>query len=843
MGDAVTAVHEPPVDWSDIESGQEQPHNDRAERAVLGAMLQSEQAVVEVMDILEPLDYYRPAHAAIHRVIVELYAAGKPAGDWMLVLQEILTRGITRQIPGDPAGYLGNLVATVPAVANASHYARIVEARARDRDLIIAGTRIIELGRGEADPDQAKGPQATAILDQAVAGRDNDRGPVAIGDCLDGVLRRIESGTTAGLSTGIADLDRLTNGMSPGMWVIGGRPSMGKALALDTTLPTPTGWTTMGTVQVGDSLIGPDGSPTKVVAATAVMVGRPCFEVQFSDGERIVADAEHEWLTTTRADRRSNKLAGSVKTTREIAVTLRCTTADQRLNHAVPVTAPIDLPEADLPLPPYVLGVWLGDGDSIHAGFTTADPEICTNIEADGIGTKACKSPLRFGLVAPRKVDNTRMCAVCGAAFVPKREEVVTCGRTCGGKVTTLAVRPIAPKMYRPQRDSVTAILRRLGVLGNKHIPTSYLRASEGQRRQLLAGLLDTDGSVANGGTSVRFEVTSKALADGAYELITSLGYRCSMSTRRVPGRTEESSTCYRLMFSPQDKVFRLTRKLALQTVSESHRASVRMITDVRPIPSVPVRCVQVDNNDHMYLAGRGCIPTHNSVLLVDMARSVAFRQGQPALLFSLEMSRDQILMRILAAEARIPLHRLKQGGDAVSDEEWSRIIQAQALLAEAPLMIDDTSLLTVADIAARTRRRAAKGALAFVGVDYLQLMGSTGTGRDDSREREVARISRGLKILSGDLGITVAVAAQLNRGPEQRVDKKPAMSDLRESGAIEADADIVILLHRPDYYDRESERAGEADLHVAKNRDGAQDTVTVAAQLHFSRFADMAVV
>jgi replicative DNA helicase len=230
------------------------------------------------------------------------------------------------------------------------------------------------------------------------------------------------------------------------------------------------------------------------------------------------------------------------------------------------------------------------------------------------------------------------------------------------------------------------------------------------------------------------------------------------------------------------------------------------------------------------------------TVVLTDFARAVAIHQHQPVVFFSLEMRKRRLLQRLYAAEGRIPLHVLKLGGKHLGDDDWDRIGKVTSLIADVPLHIKDESAVSITDIAARTRRLANKKALGLVCVDYLQLMeGMAGRG-NDNREREVARISRGLKVLAADLEVPIVVAAQLNRGPEQRTDKRPLLSDLRESGSIEADADVVILLHRPDYYDKESERAGEVDLIVAKNRDGATDTVTAAAQLHFARFVDMAI-
>src|SRR5690606_24492393 len=179
---------------------------------------------------------------------------------------------------------------------------------------------------------------------------------------------------------------------------------------------------------------------------------------------------------------------------------------------------------------------------------------------------------------------------------------------------------------------SFTPLLRSLGVLGDKHVPVQYLRASEAQRRDLLAGLMDTDGTVVRGVGSCQFAVTNKRLADTVYELIVSLGYKCGRTSKRVPGRTEASSTCYILNFSTVEDVFRLERKRQLheqeRPVSEL-RIGRRYVKAVRAIESVPVRCVQVDNADHLYLAGESMIPTHNSTLALDFARSAAIGHNQ----------------------------------------------------------------------------------------------------------------------------------------------------------------------------------------------------------------------
>ncbi|MGY1436801.1 replicative DNA helicase [Streptomyces reniochalinae] len=752
------------------------PQDLEAEKSVLGGMLLSKDAIADVVETLKGPDFYRPAHETVYQAVLDLYAKGEPA-DPITVTAELTRRGEIGRVGGP--GYVQSLVQAVPTAANALYYAEIVRERAVLRRLVEAGTRITQMGYaadGDVD-DIVNGAQAEiyAVTEQRTS---EDYLPLA--DIMEGALDEIEaigsrSGQMTGVPTGFTDLDSLTNGLHPGqMIVIAARPAMGKALALDTPLPTPTGWTTMGEVRTGDHLIDAAGKPTRVVAATDVMTDRPCFRMTFDDGTSVIADADHQWLTGTRASRESAQAAAaehdrhreqhtsaSVRTTKEIAATLHCVTGDQRGNHTVDNADPLALPHRDLPIPPYTLGAWLGGGNTDAA---------------------------RTG-----------------------------------------------------EQESLLGTLGDIGVLYDKHIPQEYLRGSVTQRRELLAGLLEADGTVTNAG-SVRFTATHKALAQGFRELAVSLGYRCAVRTEQGKGGSAGSSTAYQVTFEPTDDVFGPGRK---RRVHRERRGSgtpgltQRLITDVQEIESVPVRCVQVDNPDRLYLATRSMIPTHNSTLALDFARACSIKHAMPSVIFSLEMGRNEIAMRLLSAEARVALHHMRSG--SMTDEDWTRLARQMPGVTDAPLYIDDSPNLSMMEIRAKCRRLKQRNDLQLIVIDYLQLMQTGGSRRPESRQQEVSEMSRNLKLLAKELEVPVIALSQLNRGPEQRTDKKPMVSDLRESGSIEQDADMVILLHREDAYEKESPRAGEADLIVAKHRNGPTATITVAFQGHYSRFVDMA--
>jgi len=225
------------------------------------------------------------------------------------------------------------------------------------------------------------------------------------------------------------------------------------------------------------------------------------------------------------------------------------------------------------------------------------------------------------------------------------------------------------------------------------------------------------------------------------------------------------------------------------------------------------------------------------STLGLDICRAASIHHNMASVIFSLEMTRSEITMRLLSAEAKIPLNHMRNGH--MNDEDWGKLARKMGEISSAPFFIDDSPNMTMVEIRAKARRLKQRHDLRLIVIDYLQLMSSG--KKVESRQLEVSEFSRQIKLLAKELNIPIVALSQLNRGPEQRSDKRPMMSDLRESGSLEQDADMVILLHREDVYEKESARPGEADLIVAKHRNGPTRDVVVAFQGHYSRFVDMA--
>ncbi len=225
------------------------------------------------------------------------------------------------------------------------------------------------------------------------------------------------------------------------------------------------------------------------------------------------------------------------------------------------------------------------------------------------------------------------------------------------------------------------------------------------------------------------------------------------------------------------------------------------------------------------------------STLALDLCRAASIHNNLTSVFFSLEMTRSEITMRLLSAEAKVPLNHIRNG--QLSEDDWTKLARKMGEISSAPVFIDDSPNMTMMEIRAKARRLKQRHDLRLVVIDYMQLM--TSGKKVESRQLEVSEFSRQIKLLAKELEVPIIALSQLNRGPEQRSDKRPMLSDLRESGSLEQDADMVVLLHREDLYERESTRPGEADLIVAKHRNGPTRDITVAFQGHYSRFVDMA--
>lgn len=340
----------------------------------------------------------------------------------------------------------------------------------------------------------------------------------------------------------------------------------GEALALDTLVATPDGFKEMREIEVGDYVLGADGLPARVTWCSDIAVGRPCYLVTLKDGTAFVADEKHKWLTAYIVRYRDGSRPSLIRTTGELARIVGEGHAQNRV--WIDAADPLELPEAELPIPPYTLGAWLGDGHTHHAAITAMDQEILDGITADGFRV--------------RKWPSARD----------------------GGKALTWGIL------------GLSVLLKEHDLLRDKHVPDAYLRASHRQRLALLQGLIDTDGTVSASG-QVEFSNTNLGMVQSVRELCATLGIKSNFKMKRTK-KAAHHKDIYRLTF--------MTNGLSVATVARK-RTRIRLrslmpgdtrhfIKSVVPVESVPVKCIAVDNEDHMYLIGRTLVPTHNSGIL-----------------------------------------------------------------------------------------------------------------------------------------------------------------------------------------------------------------------------------
>jgi replicative DNA helicase len=378
-------------------AGRVPPHNLQAEESLLGAMLLSRDAIASAVEMCSADDFYKPAHGHVFDAVCSLYAQGEPA-DPVTVADELRRADLLDAI-GGPATLI-TLQANTPATTNAGRYARIVEEHALLRRLIGVAGEIAEMSYGVPE-DVAEAVDRAETLVFEVAERRVTDSLRPLHDLLSESLDRLEAlydrgESITGVPTGYLDLDERLSGLQPSSLVIlGARPSMGKALSLDTPIPTPKGWTTMGDLGVGDTVIDERGAPCSVVYATAVMLGRTCFRVTFDDGSSIVADADHQWLASRAGSGRPRE--PRVVTTQQMV--------DQGVHSGgrpqwdIAVASPLDLPQQVLPIDPYQLGALLRQLESVaptRVPVGASPPESAWAVSSS-------EGPANDALVIPRR--------------------------------------------------------------------------------------------------------------------------------------------------------------------------------------------------------------------------------------------------------------------------------------------------------------------------------------------------------------------------------------------------------------------------------------------------------
>lgn len=814
-------------------AGRVPPHDLDAEASVLSACMLSREAVDVVLAILSPEHFYSDANGRIFEAIRELASVGTGV-DIVSIASYLRDRDRLAQV-GGPV-YIAGIADATPAVAHVADHARVVYEKWRVRALIATCQRVAAEAYGDIGDVQEFFEEAEhEITTLGQAGRTTDT-LTHVGPIVDAAYASTSTMANtgkhfSGLATGIERFDTKVGGLKSGdLTIVAARPGMGKAQPLTSKVLTPRGWRCIGDLAIGDEVIGSDGCPTRVTGVFP-QGKRDVYRVTMDDGGWTFCCAEHLWLTRTRRDRRAGR-AGSVKQLSELIGTISRADSGGR-NHSLPLMGPAQFePIGTLPIDPWLMGVFLGDGSFASASCAT--------------------------IHKPEKDLLARV-----AASLPEGDAVTPIEGGAG-----VRVRKAKPG---PDQSATARELERMGLRGlethEKFIPEVYLRASVEERVKLLRGLCDTDGYVTDPcGKSIELSTSSPRLRDGIVFLVGSLGGRVTWVPKQgvytKDGERHVTLMSYRMTISfPRGGVVPVsTEKHLAKWNTDESRIGERFIDRIELACHAECVCIAVDAPDHLYVTD-DFIVTHNTSLVLGWAVTVASKKrvelqfpdggkqdveedGAGVLVFSLEMPREQLGARMNSTEGRVDLGKVLSG--YLDPDDWKRLVDATAYLRSLPIWIDDKSGASLQYIRAKVRKLKAeleaKGRkLGLVIVDYLQLMTANAGSKAQNREQEIAEMSRGLKQLAKEEKVAIIALSQLSRACEARADKRPMLSDLRESGAIEADADNIVFVYRDEYYSPDTTQyRGLAELILGKQRNGPPGKVLTRFTGSCTRFDNL---
>lgn len=788
-------------DLSNYVFGKVQPQAVPLEEAVLGALMLDKDALPIVMDIVRAESFYKEAHQAIYKAMLRLFEKSQPI-DLLTVTEEVKKDG-TLEMIGGPY-YIVELTNRVASAANIEYHARIIAQKHIQRELIRVSTETIK----DSYEDTT---DVFDLLDRAeqnlfqITEQNLSRSYEGMSTLLSKAIKQLEElskkedGLT-GVRTGFVDLDRLTSGWQPSdLIIVAARPGMGKCLGKGTKVLMYDGsLKNVEDVEVGDRLMGDDSTPRKVLSLAR---GREqMYWIRQNKGIDYRVNESHILsLKKSREEGRGNRGAILNISVRDL---LRKSPKFQSNYKGYKV--PVSFAEKELPIAPYFLGIWLGDGTQSSVAITTVDNEVIEYLHeyAQSINQEVSVTT---------QENRTSNYSIVG-----------------GGQ---------GHKGY-----SLQGHLREIDVLNNKHIPNDYLINSEENRLQLLAGLLDSDGHYLEQSNGYEITQKNKALAEQIKFLCDSLGFRTSLKSKKASiASIGYESTVWRIrIYGDIEKIpVRIQRKKAnpWKSIVDWQVTGISIEKDIVD----DYYGFEIDGNKLFLL--EDMTVTHNTSFTLALARNASLEFGKPVAFFSLEMSNLQLVQRLISLEAEISGSKLRNG--KLEDYEWQQLHSSIEKMGDMKIFIDDTPGINIFELRAKCRRLKMQHDIQMVIIDYLQLMTGGGDNKGN-REQEISMISRSLKGLAKELSVPVIALSQLSRAVETRGGaKRPQLSDLRESGAIEQDADIVSFIYRPEYYDILEDEEGNplkdvAEIIVAKHRNGATDTVKLKFISQFAKFANL---
>ena len=788
------------------------PHNLSAEESLLGALLLSREVVGQVAELGVLVEhFYKPGHQHIYAAIRGLMAQGQPV-DIVTVADELRRNGLLEEV-GGPAALL-DLQNATPAISNAARYAKIVQDTAVLRKLISVAGEITEMAYTEPDDvtkalDEAETKVFEVAEDRVV---DSTR---PLGDLLplamDKLQETFERGDTiTGTATGYDDLDEILSGLQPStLNIVGARPAMGKCVAWDTPVMDPTTGAVRTAAEWFDeacagrpihvlSLDG-DGRTGPRTASAAIDNGRkPVFAVTTRSGRRLRITASHPLLS-----QRGWQPLGELAVGDDIAVPT-----------ALPVFGTAALPDADIDLLALACGSEHAHDKRVPAAVFTAPRHQVVRFlnrlfATDGTAWVATAGYARIGYASVSRgiaADVAHLLLRFGIRSKLRTRSIAY----AGGRRTSYEVEVM-------DASSLLRFAEEIGILGKE---AAVERVAERARAS------------ASGGFTVDslpmdvWDDVMKAKGDRSWAAINTQAGKPRSHNWHPYRRRPRRETIALLADVLDDDRLRwwASPDIGWDRIVAIEPDGLDRVIDLT-VPEV-----------HNFVAAD--VYVHNTALGLGMATHIAKKTHKPVLVFSLEMGHAELTQRILSGEAEVDSSKLRTGRLAESD--WTKIGKAINRIDTIPLYLDDNPRVTVMEIRAKARRlKARHGGLGMILIDYLQLMSGGATA--ENRQLEVSEISRGLKILARELEVPIVALSQLSRNLESRADKRPMLADLRESGSLEQDADVVMFLYRDEVYNRDSPDKAAAELIVAKHRSGPTGVARLVFRGQYTKFGNAA--
>ncbi len=769
------------------------PSSKEAEEGLIGCLLIGSNYIEEAAGTVTPDMFYYPEHETIMRAIIEVHRSGSPV-DIITVTNALRKKGEKPSI----TIRLMELSSSIVSDANAPTYAQIIIQKHINRQAIKMAMEVQEAAY-EDDVDVViarSSSMADSLLSNIPFSTAESLADVVGANIREIDERQAHKNEIIYVDTGIGAIDRVLGGFDPGaLVVIAGRPSMGKAQPLSSKIKTIDGWTTMGELQLGQHIASIDGGES-IITGIFPQGKMQTYVITFSDGRSTHATADHLWTVMYR-DWESPR----VLETSHIAAMLERSRYKNRLWIEAP-SGDYGI-DNDLIIDPWMLGVLIGNGclSKITPMISTSSKEVLEEFS----------NKLDDGITLVQQRSNPYDYRISGEG---------------GGKP-----------------NPITQKLKQLGLYGrhsfDKFIPKQYLSASKQSREELLRGLIDTDGYIDKTG-AITYSTASPELAINIIELVRSLGGWCSARSKQpyytYNGERRKGRISYTIYISNIANERLSSVPFKRDRIKPVMREKRINFTSIVPVAVTDTQCISVSHPSQSYITD-DYIVTHNTALALQLAYNIGIQHH--VLFFTLEMTRAEIGNRYLTMLTDIDTIRLKRGTNIIPDE-WRLIEKATADIEGRKIIIDDTSRLTIYNLRSKVYRLVRSKGVRVVIIDYLQLM-------EGAKGKEGAEyygtISRTCKQIAKELKIVVILLSQLNREVEKRGEKIPRLHDLRSSGEIEQDADIVIFPVRCDKAGIDDPAnglgPGKAIISIAKNRNGRVENVVINVSANAAKWWD----